>query len=170
MLKSNGIRVEQFLDVLRCDPTPASITFVQKWDELTPNQRVLAGLEAVGVSIGILPHQLWGMFQAASLWQANQSAAVLVALALPDVIKVTIKGAKKAKGFGDREHLLKAARVLPTPKGSVTNINLPGKSEEAEELEDETAGDLEPPDEFLMNAAKAMGPQKALPPAPAVEE
>jgi hypothetical protein len=84
--------------------------------------------------------------------------------------KSSIKGAKKAKGFGDREHLLKAARVLPTPKGSVTNINLPGKSEEAEELEDETAGDLEPPDEFLMNAAKAMGPQKALPPAPAVEE
>jgi hypothetical protein len=169
LLRMNGIHDERFVEVLRCDANPMSITFVQQWDKLTPASRHIAGLEAIAVSVGILPHQLWGLFAGAALLQANQSAAVLVAMSLPDVIKMTIKGAKKAKGLADREHLLKAARVLPTPKGSVTNINLPG-AKEVEELEESNKGDLEPADGFVLNAAKCMNPPKALPAARALDE
>jgi hypothetical protein len=162
LLRLNGIRPERLVDVLRCDPSPASLEFVKKWDDLTPAQRRDAGIEAIAVSVGILPPDLWGMFGRAALIQANESVAALIALSLPDVIKATIKGAKTRKGLADREHLLKAARVLPTPKGSVTNILVPGAKEAEEPEEEENKGDLEPADGFVLNAAKIMNPQKAL--------
>jgi hypothetical protein len=171
LLRLNGIRPDRLVEVLRCDSKTESNTFVRKWDELTPSQRSIVGVEAIAVSVGILPRELWELFAGAALIQANQSVAVMIAMSLPDIMKVAIRGAKKAKGLADREHLLKAARVLPTPKGSVTNINLPG-AKEAEELPegDDTKGDLEPADGFVLNAARCMNPQKVLPAHQALDE
>ena len=166
-LRLNGISTSYFVETLRCDlSTPEAQTFVRKWDDLTPAARSLAGLEAVGVSVGLLPRRLWELFAGAELLQAKETVGVMIAMALPEVMKVTIRQAKKAKSIGDREHFLKIARALPTPKGSTTNINLPGQSEEAVEKEEDTKGDLEPADGFVLSAARIMNPQKALPVAP----
>jgi hypothetical protein len=160
-LRLNGISTTYFVETLRCDLIhPEAFAFVKKWDELTPRGRLLAGLEAVGVSVGMVPMRLWEVFAGAELLQSQETVGVMIAMALPEVMKVTIKQAKKAKGIGDREHFLKIARALPTPKGSTTNINLGRK--ESEEAEDDTKGDLEPADGFVLNAAKIMNPQKAL--------
>jgi hypothetical protein len=105
--------------------------------------------------------------------QSKESIAVMIAMSLPEVMAVTIKGAKKAKGLADREHLFKSARILPTPKGSTTVINMGGKVEAEEEKDDDDSskGDLEPADGFVLNASKVMiGPQKALPPKRALDE
>jgi hypothetical protein len=156
LLRSNGIRNERLIEVLRCDPSPQSNAFVRQWDELTPKQREVAGIEAIAVSVGILPHELWGLFAGATLLQGNQSTAVQIAMALPDVIRTTIKSAKTRKGLADREHLLKAARVLPTPKGSVTNINLPGSEEQQSADTGETLEDM---DSLLKSLQSAAAPK-----------
>jgi hypothetical protein len=169
LLRMNGIRPERLVEVLRCDSNPESMTFVHAYDALTPAARHLAGLEAVAVSVGLLPRRLWELFAGAALVQSKESVAVMIAMSLPEVMAVTIRGAKKAKGLADREHLFKSARVLPTPKGSIVNV-WPGQKESEESTEDETKGDLEPADGFVMSAARCMNPQKALPVAHALDE
>lgn len=158
LLRMNGIRPERLVEVLRCDSNPESMTFVHAYDALTPAARHLAGLEAVAVSVGLLPRRLWELFAGAALVQSKESVAVMIAMSLPEVMAVTIRGAKKAKGLADREHLFKSARVLPTPKGSIVNV-WPGQKESEESTEDETKGDLEPADGFVLNAASVMAPQ-----------
>ena len=161
LLRMNGIRPERLVEVLRCDSNPESMTFVHAYDALTPAARHLAGLEAVAVSVGLLPRRLWELFAGAALVQSKESVAVMIAMSLPEVMAVTIRGAKKAKGLADREHLFKSARVLPTPKGSIVNV-WPGQKESEESTEDETKGDLEPADGQVLAFAKAMNPQKEL--------
>ena len=161
LLRMNGIRPERLVEVLRCDSNPESMTFVHAYDALTPAARHLAGLEAVAVSVGLLPRRLWELFAGAALVQSKESVAVMIAMSLPEVMAVTIQGAKKAKGLADREHLFKSARVLPTPKGSIVNV-WPGQKESEESTEDETKGDLEPADGQVLAFAKAMNPQKEL--------
>jgi len=170
LLRMNGIRPERLVEVLRCDSSPESMMFVKAWDKLTPASRCLAGLEAIAVSVGLLPRRLWELFAGAALVQANESVTVMIAMSLPDVMRTTIKGALKAKGLADREHLLKAARVLPTPKGSVTNILVPGAKEPEALPEDDSRGDLVPADGFVLGAARVMNPQKALPAHQALDE
>jgi hypothetical protein len=165
LLRMNGIRPEKLVEVLRCDSNPESMTFIRKYDDLTPAQRHIAGLEAIAVSVGLLPRRLWELFAGAALVQANESVTVLIAMSLPEVIRTTIKGAKKAKGLADREHLLKAARVLPTPKGSVTNILVPG-AKEAEQLTEGDSGESDLPGmaDVLKNLQSDIAPPKQLPP------
>lgn len=167
-LKMNGVRPEYLVEVLRGDPRPESLTFVRKWDRLTPKIRETVGIEVVAISVGILPLRLWELFCGAELLQGKESAAVMIAMALPDVMRMTIKNAKKAKGLADREHFLKAARVLPVPKGSTTIINVPG-GESGDDDRDDGKGDIEPADGFVLDASRVMNGPKALPAAQSYE-
>lgn len=155
--------------------------FVQRWDALTENNRELAGVEAVALSVGMTPRRLWELFQGASLMQAKQSVAVMLADSLPEIMQRTITSAKSGRTVLDREGnavqiddldaqeiIYKAARIMPTPKGSTTVINMPGHSADEDDGDAPGGGDLESMDDFALKAAKAMG-QKALP-APIIAE
>ena len=100
--------------------------------------------------------------------QSRESIGAMIANALPEIMRVTIKDAKKVKGFASREHIFKAARVLPTPKGSVINIGVPQQQEDdgGDDIDDAPGGLLEGADDFLMKASRAMA--KSLP-APKME-
>lgn len=161
LMKRNGIKVEQMVDVLRCDVEHESMSFVKLYDSLTPASRSLAGVEAIAMGAQLTPRRLWELFCGATLIQGKESVEMTIALALPDIMRVTVKNAKKVKGQADREHIYKAARILPTPKGSTTNINV-GQPKEMQEAED-TAGELESADEFMMKTSRLMYPSKALP-------
>src|SRR5208337_4653872 len=65
LLRLNGIRPDRLVEVLRCDSNPESLTFARAWDGLTPSARNIVGMEAIAVSVGILPHRLWGLFAGA---------------------------------------------------------------------------------------------------------
>ncbi len=164
-LRQNGIPPQRLADILRCDGAPESQAFVGVWDRLTPADRALAGIEALAMAAGITPRRLYEVFAGAAMMQSREDVGLTIALALPNAMRVTVREAQKAKGHFAREHLFKAARVLPVPKGSTTNINVGNQKELPEP--DESTGDLEPADPFLLRAAKAMYPTKALP-APTV--
>ena len=156
------------IEVLRCDADPVSFTVVKLWDSLTPASRRLLGLEALALATGTTPRRLWELYNGANLMQSRESIGAMIADALPSIMRVAIKGAKKAKGFLSREHLFKAARVLPTPKGSVINIGVPqAQGELTDGGDQDDSRELEPADGFLLRASRAMG-VKSLP-APVVE-
>ena len=156
------------MDVLACDTDTLSIAFVRKWQELTPAQRKIAGLEAIAFASQITPRRLWELYQGAVLMQSRETVGIKIARALHEVFDVTIRNAKTRKGLADREHLYKVSGSLPTPKGSTMNINV-GQPQKQLEESDDTEGYLEPADDVLLRAAKVMN-AKQLPPGPAQEE
>lgn len=177
LLRRSGIHPDRLAEVLRCDDQAESLTYVQRWDELTPANQEMAGVEAVALSVGMTPRRLWELFQGASLMQAKQSVAVMLADSLPEIMQRTITSAKSGRTVLDREGnavqvddldaqeiIYKAARIMPTPKGSTTVINMPGHNADEDDDNTTSGGDLESADDFMLRASKAMG-QKALPPA-----
>jgi len=164
LLRQNGIKMEKVIEVLRCDCEAESAQFVKLWDSITPAARALLGMEAMAMAADLTPRRVWELFQGAALMQSRESISASLALALPSIIRTAIKGAMTAKGFADREHIFKAARILPTPKGSTTNINV-GERPQLESSHNDDSGEggvLENADDFLMRASKAMN-AKALP-------
>lgn len=168
LLKQCGILPARVIEVLRADQDEASLAVVKLWDSLTPANRNLLGLEALAMACQMTPRRLWELYNGANMMQSRESIGAMIADALPSIMRVTIKDAKKAKGFASREHIYKAARVLPTPKGSVINIGVPqGQQGELEDGDEPERRMLEGADDFLMKASRAMQ-GKALP-APAKE-
>jgi hypothetical protein len=160
-LKQMGLIPQKIVDTLRFDDQEESRRFIALWDSLTPASRSLVGLDALALGIGITPRRLWEIFNGALMIQSREMVGGMIALALPEVFKITIKNAKKSKGYADREHLYKVSGSLPTPKGSVTNINL-GEKKELEAPDDDEGGMLEAADDQLMRFSRAMQ-TKALP-------
>lgn len=169
LLRQLGIRADRVVDVLRCDTEPESMEFVRLWDSLTPASRSMAGVEGVALGANISLRRIWELFCGAGVIQSQQITGVKIALELPEIVGVALKGAKKAKGYADREHIFKAARVLPTPKGSTTVIQVGNHGERELEGDDEKMRELEPADDAMLKFSKVMNPGKALPPAPAIE-
>ncbi len=167
LLALNKIKSERVIQVLRGDAEEESQAVVKVWDRLTPAKRTLVGLDVMALAADITPRRVWELFCGASMVQSRESVAVMITEALPDVFRVTIRGAKKPLGHLDREHLYKISGSLPTPKGATTNINLGGGKSEGELSEpDNVHGELKDADDFYNRASKAMY-NKALP-APTV--
>ena len=158
------------MEILRCDSAPESQAFVKTWDRLTPAKRSLAGIEAMAMASGFSPRRLYEVFAGAAMMQSRESVGLAIALALPDVMRVTVKQAKTVKGHFAREHLFKAARVLPTPKGSTTNINVGSNKELPEGDQDDDVAPVEAADDFYLKASKAMYGTKALPAPAAIQK
>jgi len=170
LVKQCGITPARIIEVLRGDQDENSIKVIALWDKLTPYSRSAAGLEGVALGVGIPPRRLWELYAGATMMQSRESVGVMIADALPAIMRVTIKQAKTKDGFTSREHILKAARVLPVPKGSTTNINVGGNNQsEQNELGDggEEGAIIESADDFLMRASRAMGAKQL--PAPTIE-
>lgn len=170
LIAQTGVSPLRVIEVLRADSETDSQKIVQVWDSLTPVNRRILGFEAVALAAGIVPKRLWQLYGGAAVEQGQQIIGAMIADALPKIMAVTIKDAKTKKGFASREHIYKAARVLPTPKGSVTNISVGTGAAQLEAPDDDDLdgeGLLKPADEELMKFNKAMSP-KALP-APEAE-
>jgi hypothetical protein len=162
LLKRCDILPARVIEVLRADhQVDASQAVVAKWDDLSPADRSLLGpeiLEALAVASSLTPRRLWELYSGANLMQSRESIGNIIADALPAIMRVTARQAKTPKGFTSREHIFKASRVLPTPKGSVINIGVPQQQElgEGEDDDNESGGMLESADDFLLRASRAM--------------
>lgn len=175
LLKQCGIDVKRLVEVLQSDMDPDSMKFVQLWDSLKPPNRSLIGLEALALACGMTPRRLWELYCGATMIQSREFLGVQIAEALPHIMRVTIRDAKKVKGYASREHIYKAARVLPTPKGTV--INLPGSPAQAQLTDGAPAASndgeegglvLGSADDFMVRASKAMNTKALTAPPPIV--
>src|SRR5574337_1628129 len=98
LLKQNGVRRERFVEVLRCDREPESLAFVQFWDGLTASDRHDITLEVAALAASLTPRRLWELYHGATLMQAKESVAVMMAEALPAIMRRALSRAKTAKG------------------------------------------------------------------------
>lgn len=163
-LRRNKVSNELLIETLRGDDDPDSIKFIVTWDSLSQVARKNLGIDAIAVAAGLTPRRLWEVFNGATMMQSREAVGLKIAMSLPAVFDVTIKNALKAKGIDDREHLYKVSGSLPTPKGATTNINV-GQPKPAELTDgDETKGDLEAADDFMLSASKVMNAKQL--PAP----
>jgi hypothetical protein len=168
LLKQCGILPARVIEVLRADHQgEASQAVVAKWDDLSSTDRSLLGpevLEVLAIAAGLTPRRIWEMYSGANLIQSRESVRNIIAESLPAIMKVTAKDAKKVKGFASREHIFKAARVLPVPEGSTTVINVGVPQQPAlDDGDDDASGRmLEGADEQLMKFSRALG-GRALP-------
>lgn len=156
LLKQCGILPARVIEVLRADHDEYSLAAVNLWDKLTPANRNLLGLEALAMAVGLTPRRLWELYSGATMMQTRESIGVMIANSLPSIMAVTLKDAKTKKGHLSREHVFKSARVLPTPKGSVINIGVPQQGELPEGGDEPEGKLLEPADDFMMKASRAM--------------
>ena len=163
ILKQCGILPARVIEVLRVDQDDLSREVTRIWDSWTPGARRILGLEALAVAAGTTPRRLWELYAGATMTQSRESVGVMIADALPSIMRVVIRKAKTTEGYTAQEQILKSARVLPVPKGSTTNINVGGPKELEEGDDNEPEGGIMAnSDDFLMQASRAMSPH-ALP-------
>jgi len=168
-LSQCGLDPKRVMEVLRGDQDENSNKAVALWDTLNSYERTAVRLEGVALCIGITPRRLWELYAGATMMQSRESVGVMIAESLPSILKVTIKRAKLSKGgYSDREHIFKAARVLPVPKGSTTNINVGSQTSGLDDGDfDDGGSDLESSDDALMKFSEAMGTKQL--PAPTID-
>ena len=155
-----GVKPERLIEVLQADSDPESVHLVGIWSSLTPAQRNILKLEGLALAAGMTPRRLWELYCGANMMQSREAVGAMICEALPSVMQKTVKLAQGGK-YQAMEHIYKAARVLPTPKGSVINIGVPQQGEL--EAGDETEGrTLEGCDDFLMRGKPRDG-SKATP-------
>ena len=61
-LRQNNIKIDRFIEVLRCDQDEDSQEFVQFWDEQTPATRSIVGLDGLAMAVDLTPRRLWELF------------------------------------------------------------------------------------------------------------
>jgi hypothetical protein len=124
-------------------------------------------LEGLALACKMTPRRLWELYCGANMMQSREAVGAMICEALPSVMQKTVKLAQGGK-YQAMEHIYKAARVLPTPKGSVINIGVPsGQENDSEGSGASEMRTLEGADDFLMRASRAMGAKQL--PAPSVE-
>jgi len=168
MFRRIGVKPERLIEVLQADSEPESVRLVAIWSQLTPAQRNILKLEGLALAGAMTPRRLWELYCGANMMQSREAVGAMICEALPSVMKKTVKLAQGGK-YQAMEHIYKAARVLPTPKGSVINIGVPsGKDSDSEDRDELTDGrTMEGADDFLMRASRAMGAKQL--PAPVIE-
>jgi hypothetical protein len=159
-----NVKAERVIEVLSADTDPESCKLVALWTRLTPANRNILKLEGLALACAMTPRRLWELYCGANMMQSREAVGAMICEALPSVMQKTVKLAQGGK-YQAMEHIYKAARVLPTPKGSVINIGVP--SEQQNDSVDAPEGrTMEGADDFLMRASRAMGAKQL--PAPVV--
>lgn len=126
LLEQCDVFLERIIDALRADHLePDSQRVIHVWDSLAPAERPMLGFDGLALACGLPPRRLWELYCGANMMQSRDIVSAMIADALPRIIRVTIKDAMKVKGVKSREHILKAARILPAPKGTVINLPQP---------------------------------------------
>jgi hypothetical protein len=160
-----GVKPERVIEVLKADDSPESMRLVAQWAKLTPANRHIIKLEGLALASAMTPRRLWELYCGANMMQSREAIGAMICEALPSVMQKTVKLAQGGK-YQAMEHIYKAARVLPTPKGSVINIGVPSGQQEGSEDAPE-GRTMEGADDFLMRASRAMGAKQL--PAPVIE-
>ena len=86
---------------------------VEMYHSLNATERKAVTIDYLILAAGADPPHIWGCLNEELYRVRGMEASLLVSLALPDAMRVTIREAKKPKGHPAREHLFKAAGILP---------------------------------------------------------
>jgi hypothetical protein len=152
--------------VLRGDDSEASKKFMAVYDSLLEKDRYKLSLEEIFTVAGLTAREFVEAVSGALFQQAQDISNMMIAVAMPKVAKTLVQQATKRKpDLKAVEIFGKISKMLPTPKGAQTVINVQQLNQQIEEAEQ--AGELEPMDDFLMELQQVKRP--ALPAPKTVE-
>jgi hypothetical protein len=165
-LREAGISTDRLIEILECDESLNARTFLVRWRKVSKSDRKYLSIEEVCIASGLTTRQLWETVSGAVLEQSQDAVKVRLAHSQVSVVAAAIKaatdslpivadvgGKRVVVGYsnGDvraMEVVSKWTGLMPTPKGSTTNINLGGGSHAA--LPSEVADDDDEDDEELI--------------------
>lgn len=87
-----------------------------------PSLRAAVPLDELCAMHGIDPRHYIGVVGEAALRYENNSAILLIALSMPEVVNRSIKEALKPEGVADRKMLFQHAGIIPVPAGQTINV------------------------------------------------
>lgn len=123
LLKTAEGGIPRIMEALRAHDDDDAREFVELYDSLSAQDRQFLKLEEIAYAAGIGSLRLAEVATSATILHGQMTSKIILAASLPGIVRTSVRLAKTAKGGFDREMMLKAGGVLPTPKGSQTVIN-----------------------------------------------
>ena len=154
---------EGIFEALECDDSPDAIAFMEVYRSFSEEERDTFNIEELFLLAGMTARRFGEVLMGALMQQGADASRLLIAAAMPNVSETLIKAATERQPIMDNKGNLvgyanpdmkavelygKISRMLPTPKGSSTVINV-GRPDD-EEDDEEGSANLEPMDDFLM--------------------
>lgn len=150
-------------EALECDDSPDAIAFMEVYRSFSEEERDSFKIEELFLLAGMTARRFGEVLMGALMQQGADASRLLIAAAMPNVSETLIRAATERQPIMDNKGNLvgyanpdmkavelygKISRMLPTPKGSSTVINV-GRPDD-EEDDEEGSANLEPMDDFLM--------------------
>jgi hypothetical protein len=132
MLQSVEGGIDHCITVLRAHDDDDARAFIEMWDKCSKTDRMYLKLEDIAHAAGVGSLRLAEVCNTALFLYGNMQVQMMLAAGMPQVVARSMKQAKTAKGFADREWMLKAGKILPIPKGAqiaIQNNLIPTKED-----------------------------------------
>ena len=110
------------LTALRSSADEDAQAFVAMHDSLRPAIRKLVSWEVIAVAAGLTTTRLREVAFSAVCDFSDSATNLLLKASMPRIVRKSVAMALTDKGLADREWMLKAGTVLPTPKAAQTLI------------------------------------------------
>ena len=133
MLESVDGGIPYCIEALRAHFDADAHTFLEWWDGCTKVDHSVLTIEEIAPASGVGSLRLAEVIQTAIFLYGQMQTKMILAAGLPKIVATSVKHARTAKGLFDREMMLKAGGILPTPKGAtiaIQNNFQPEKDEE----------------------------------------
>ena len=135
MLQAVEGGIEHCITALRAHEDEDAQAFVEIWDKCTATDRKHLKVEEIAHAAGVGSLRLAEVVNTALFLYGNMQVQMMLAAGMPQVVARSMRQAKTAKGYADREWMLKAGKILPIPKGAQTAIQINAPAVESKELE-----------------------------------
>ena len=132
MLQAVDGGIEHCITALRAHDAEDAFAFLEMYDECSKTDRMHLRIEDIAHASGIGSLRLQEVIQTALFLYGDKQVQMMLAAGMPQVVARSMKQAKTAKGFADREWMLKAGKILPIPKGAqiaIQNNLIPTKED-----------------------------------------
>jgi len=141
-LREAGLSFDRVIEILEGDGDEDSLQFLACWRKISKSDRKYLSIEEVCVAAGLTTRRLWEVISGATLEQSQDAVKVRLAHSQVRIVEAAVKaatdslpivadvgGRRVIVGYsnGDvkaMEVVSKWTGLMPTPKGSTTNIML----------------------------------------------
>ena len=110
--------VDHCIAALRAHRDQDALSFLSMHDKCSRQDRLHLSIEDIAHASGVGSLRLQEVIQTALFLYGDKQVQMMLAAGMPEVVARSMKQAKTAKGFQDREWMLKAGKILPIPKGA----------------------------------------------------
>ena len=110
--------VTTIIEALRAHDEDDARDFLDIYDELSVKDKKVLKLEEIACAVPLSALRLAEIIQTAVVMYGKLTTSFLLSSSMHKVVATSLKQAVKPSGLADREWMLKAGGVLPTPKGA----------------------------------------------------